>query len=94
MLFESRWQNATAAERLFLTAMASSGSTPVARSEIAHRLDADTTEVSMARSSLIAKGIITPTGHGQLDFTIPGFDQWIRDRLKADQPPPPPMLCV
>ena len=90
MLFDSRWQNATPAEHRFLAAMASHGSTPVARSQIANRLNADTTEVSMARSSLIAKGIITPSGHGQLDFTIPGFDQWIRDRLNADQPPVPP----
>lgn len=89
-LFDSRWDNATAAEQRFLAAMAAHGSTPVTRSDIADLLGTrEPGDLSVVRANLIAKGIIIPTGHGQLDFTIPGFDQWIRDRAQPDTPTRP-----
>ncbi|MFY0408951.1 ATP-binding protein [Solicola sp. PLA-1-18] len=75
-MFRGRWAKATAAERRFLAAMASV-SEPVQRSAIADRLGQGTRGVSAARSSLIDKGLIEPSGHGRLSFTTPGFAEFV-----------------
>jgi hypothetical protein len=79
-LFRARWNKSTETEKQFLTAMAAAadGSEPVERSVIAALLGRESRALSMARASLIDKGHIAPTGRGRLEFTIPGFETFVR----------------
>ncbi|GGF45065.1 hypothetical protein GCM10010922_20960 [Microbacterium sorbitolivorans] len=79
-MFLTRWNIATTSERAFLRAMAEAEGEFVSRAAIAERLGVESTDLSMARSSLIYKGIIEPAGRGQLRFTIPGFDAFVLDQ--------------
>lgn len=76
--FRARWQKATEAEERLLTAMASLGDGPVKRGLIAEEMGKDSNAISMARRSLLDKGLIDTTGHGYLAFTAPGFAEFIR----------------
>ena len=76
-LYRSRWAKATAREREVLTAMAGSGVGPVARADIARALGVPTTALSVARQSLLDKGIVDAPAHGMLEFTVPGFGAYV-----------------
>lgn len=79
-LFRARWNKSTEAEQQFMTAMAAAAEEAAAaeRAVIAALLGRESRAVSMARASLIDKGFITPAGRGRLEFTIPGFDAFVR----------------
>jgi hypothetical protein len=81
-LFRARWNKSTEAEQQFMTAMAvaSHGSDPASRATISALLGRESRAVSMARASLIDKGLIAPSGRGLLEFTIPGFDAFVRQQ--------------
>lgn len=79
LLFRGRWDAATEAERAFLAAMAGSGVMPVPRALIATALGVSTSSISRARASLIDKGIIASAGYGTLEFTLPGFAEFVRE---------------
>lgn len=78
-LFRARWNKASPREAEMLTAIASLGDGPQRRKDIAAALAVSSTALSMARRSLMDKGLIEATGRGLLDFTAPGFAQFIRD---------------
>jgi DNA-binding transcriptional ArsR family regulator len=78
-LFRARWENATAAERSFLQAMATSGNDVVKRSEIAEALGVSTRALSVDRRNLLDKGLVEAPQRGYLTFSIPGFGQFVRD---------------
>lgn len=77
-LYRTRWAKATTRERDILTAMATRPEGPVARRDIAQHLGIDTTALSMARQSLLDKGIVDAPAHGMLQFTVPGFGAYVR----------------
>ena len=81
-LFRARWNKSTEVEQQFMTAMAaaSEGFEPAQRAVIAALLGRDSRAVSMARASLIDKGFIATAGHGLLEFTIPGFGNFVRQQ--------------
>ena len=79
ILFQGRWDAATDAERAFLSAMAGAGVSPVPRAAIASALGVSTGSISRARGSLIDKGVVAAAGHGMLEFTLPGFADFVRD---------------
>ena len=79
-MFRARWGSATAAERAFLRAMAAVGSENVTRKQIAENLGQATHSISVPRERLIEKGVIQPVGHGLVRFTLPGFDEYVRER--------------
>ncbi|MGO4534715.1 hypothetical protein [Leifsonia sp. 2MCAF36] len=78
-LFRSRWAVATDKERQFMATMAQLGDGPVRRADIAARLRVTSESLSMPRARLIDRGFIQPSGRGALEFTIPGFSEFIRD---------------
>ncbi|AXH97225.1 ATP-binding protein [Ornithinimicrobium avium] len=78
-LFQGRWDAATAGEQAFLTAMAAAGVPSVPRATVAAALGVPTSSISQTRASLINKGIIARAGHGQLEFTLPGFAEHVRE---------------
>lgn len=77
-LYRTRWAKATARERDILLAMANDGGDQVARGAVAQALGVDTTALSMARQSLLDKGILDAPAHGYLSFTVPGFADYVR----------------
>lgn len=83
-MFRSRWVQVTPAEAKVLTAMSRLGDAAASRREIATQMGVDTTAISMARRSLMDKGLIESAGHGKLRFTAPGFADFIRDAADLD----------
>jgi hypothetical protein len=78
--FGTRFQLATDAEQRYLAAMASLGEPPYGSSEVAHAYGAkDQRGVSIHRDALIGKGIIWAPRRGRLDFTVPLFDEYLRE---------------
>lgn len=84
--FRARWTKASEREAELLAAMASLGDGRQRRMDIAKALGVPTTAISMARRSLMDKGLIEATSHGYLSFTAPGFAQFVRDQVGADEP--------
>jgi hypothetical protein len=82
-MFQARWQAATNSEKQFLKAMASHRGDTVPRAAVAQTLGLATTDLSMARQSLIAKGVIEAPRYGQLRFTVPGFDRFVSSQGDA-----------
>lgn len=78
VLFRARWEKATASEQEFMRAMSTLGDGPVKRGDVARVLGASTQGVSVTRARLIDKGLIDVPGHGELEFTIPGFAEYVR----------------
>ena len=78
-LFRSRWAQATAAEQKLVIAMALLGDGDVKRKEVAAAMGVTSTAISMARQSLMDKGLIEATTHGRMRFTAPGLAEYIRN---------------
>jgi AAA ATPase domain len=83
-LFRARWEKATTAEQRFMRAMAGLGDGPVRRGDIAAAVGATSDELSVPRARLIDKGLVEVAGRGELDFTIPGFAEYVRSRTDSD----------
>lgn len=81
MFFRARWKKATRAEAELITAMAQLGSPVVKRAAVAEKMGRKTTDISMVRSSLIDKGIIQAPRGGYLEFTVPGFGDFVRHEI-------------
>ncbi|NGX05833.1 AAA family ATPase [Mycobacteroides franklinii] len=79
-LFRARWNNATPVQRRFMSAMARAltDDRVASRSDIAAVMGRDSRAISAARAGLIDKGFIAVAGHGLLEFTIPGFAEFVR----------------
>lgn len=80
-LYRTRWRNSTDQERSFLLAMAEIGTEPALRTDVATAMGTQSNDLSMIRARLIQKGFIEPAGRGKLSFTVPGFGDWLRNRL-------------
>jgi hypothetical protein len=79
--FQVRVGRTTAAERRYISAMASLGRGPYKSGEIAARLGTDSPRVAPLRNQLINKGLVYSPSHGITDFTVPQFDDFVRRRL-------------
>lgn len=76
--YRARWLKATEREAELLSVMAAIGGAAIRRGDIAERMGVSTQALSMARRSLMDKGLIESSGHGSLRFTAPGFADFIR----------------
>ena len=74
-MFRGRWAKATPVEKAVIVAIADSAGTDgvATTGDISTVLGVQARQWSMARQSLIDKGMIEPVGHGRLRFTMPGF---------------------
>lgn len=77
-LFRTRWTAARPEHRRLLAAIAAGGGDTASRADIAVRLGVTSDALSRPREQLIARGLIEPTGHGKVGFTIPGFGAFVR----------------
>lgn len=79
--FRVRIDRTTDAEREYLAAMASLGQGPYASGQVAATLGRDTPGVGPVRDKLIRKGLCYSPRWGEIDFTVPLFDDFVRRRL-------------
>lgn len=78
-LYRSRWERATPAQREVLRALASlGGDEPVAVADIAAAAGKRrTSDISVARTELIKRGLVFAPERGLLAFTVPGMHDFI-----------------
>ena len=78
--FGVRWGRATFAERDYLAAMASLGPDPHRSGDVVESMGMTHRQVGVRRSSLIREGLCHTPRHGEIAFTVPMFDQFVRRR--------------
>ncbi len=76
--FRVRFDRLTPREKEYLRGMAELGSGPYRTSDIAEVLSAKITTLGPVRASLIKKGMIYSPAHGDMTFTVPLFDEFMR----------------
>lgn len=87
-MYAARWAAATELEKQIMSVMAQAGTPTVTRAEIAAALGRPTQALGVPRERLIDKGIIEPASRGEVRFTMPGFDRYIRETLATGAPSP------
>lgn len=86
--FKVRYERCTKTEHDFLFAMVKCGELPCTISNVAKILRKKVSTISPLRAQLISKGIIHSTGHAEIDFTVPLFEEYLRrinPELKIDK---------
>lgn len=95
-MYAARWGAATDLEKQIMRVMAETGTPTVTRADIAAALGKPSQALGVPRERLIDKGIVEAAGHGELRFTMPGFDRYIRETTasgnRLDAPGMPPAL--
>lgn len=94
-MFRGRWTKATPAEQALKAAIAHvAGDDGVATTaDITAVLQRTTPQLSTPRKGLLDKGLVESAGTGKLRFTMPGFDEYVRDQTdlpSAARDPLPP----
>ena len=79
--FKVRFDKCTPKEKEFMFAMANCGELPCTVASVAHILNKDLKSISPIRARLINKGLIYATRYGEIDFTVPKFDEFLK-RMK------------
>ena len=81
--FRVRFDRLAPSEKRFLRAMAELGPEPQRVGTIADLLKLKVNNVGPVRAKLIAKGMIYSPAHGDLSFTVPLFDQFMRRAIPS-----------
>lgn len=76
--FRVRFDRLTPSEKQYMRAMAALGAGPHRSGDIAQRLKKKVTAVAPVRNSLIAKGMAYSPAHGDIAFTVPLFDGFLK----------------
>lgn len=76
--FKVRFDRLTPKEREYVIAMAELGNGPYRSSEVAERLGENHRSLGPRRSQIISKGMIYSPSHGDIDFTVPMFNEYLR----------------
>ena len=76
--FNVRLERLTPREREYVYAMASLGEGPYRSNDVAHRLGDTTQSLGPCRAKIISKGMIYSPSHGDIAFTVPMFDDFLR----------------
>jgi AAA ATPase domain len=79
--FRVRFDRLTPTEKQYMRAMASFGAGPHRSGDIANKLGKKVTTVAPVRNSLIAKGMAYSPAHGDIAFTVPMFDSFLKRTL-------------
>lgn len=81
--FKVRFDKCTPKEKEFMFAMVSCGELPCTVANVAHIMNKELKSISPIRARLINKRLIYATRHGEIDFTVPKFDEFLK-RIKAN----------
>lgn len=76
--FRVRFDRLTPREKTYLRAMAGLGAGPHRTGDIADTLQVKITTLGPVRASLIKKGMVYSPAHGEMAFTVPLFDEFMR----------------
>lgn len=76
--FQVRFDRLTPKEREYVIAMSEIGKGPYRSSEVAERLGEAPSKLGPRRAQIIAKGMIFSPQYGDIDFTVPMFDDYLR----------------
>lgn len=82
--FRVRLDRLTPMEREYVIAMARLGSGPYRSSEVADKLGESAQKLGPRRAKIIAKGMIYSPQHGDIDFTVPMFDDYLSRNYPDD----------
>jgi AAA ATPase domain len=76
--FRVRFDRLTPSEKRYLRAMAELGPGPHRSGAIAHLLKKEVQTVAPTRATLINKGMVYSSAHGDNSFTVPLFDEYMK----------------
>lgn len=76
--FHVRYDRCTQTEKSFMAAMVKCGELPCTIANVAKVMERRVSSISIFRSNLISKGLIYSTRYGEVDFTVPQFDAFIK----------------
>jgi hypothetical protein len=76
--FKVRFERCTPSEKKYMRALAELGSGSFRSGDIAETLGVKTTSVAPTRGNLIRKGMIYSPAHGDTEFTVPMFDEYMK----------------
>ncbi len=76
--FRVRFDRLTPREKTYLRAMAELGAGPYRTGDIADKLRIRINTLGPVRASLIKKGMVYSPSHGEMAFTVPLFDEFMR----------------
>lgn len=76
--FRVRFDRLTPKEREYVFAMAELGEGPYRSSDVADKLGESVQSLGPRRASIIRKGMIYSPAHGDIGFTVPMFDDYLR----------------
>ncbi len=76
--FKVRLDRLTPKEREYVVAMAQLGKGPYRSADVADKLGERITTLGPRRATIISKGMIYSPAHGDIDFTVPMFDDFLR----------------
>ena len=76
--FQVRFDRLTPKEREYVIAMSELGKGPYRSSEVADRLGEPPNKLGPRRAQIIGKGMIYSPQYGDIDFTVPMFDDYLR----------------
>lgn len=76
--FSTRFNKSTKAEKNLLFAMASFDKYPCSTQKLALKMGSTQGKISPARNRLINKGLLYAPSYGEIDFTVPFFDKYLK----------------
>lgn len=76
--FSTRFNKSTKAEKNLLFAMASFDTFPCSTKKLAIKMGSTQSKISPIRNNLINKGLLYAPSYGEIDFTVPFFDKYLR----------------
>jgi hypothetical protein len=76
--FRVRFDRLTPREKMFLRAMAELGAGPYRTSDVADKLSVKISTLGPLRAGLIKKGMVYSPSYGDMAFTVPLFDEFMR----------------
>jgi hypothetical protein len=83
--FRVRFERCTPSEKKYMRALAELGSGPFRSGDIADLLGVKTTSVAPTRAKLIKKGMIYSPAHGDTEFTVPLFDEFMKRAMARNK---------
>lgn len=82
--FSARYDRCTPRQKEFLIAMVRCGELPCTLANVAHYMGRDVSSIGPLRAQLISRGLIYSAARGEVDFTVPQFDRYLRRTEQID----------
>ena len=84
--FRVRFDRLTPREKVYLRAMAELGAGPYRTADVADMMGVKITTLGPVRASLLKKGMVYSPSHGEMAFTVPLFDEFMRRAIQKFEP--------